>query len=583
VVFGQDDVKSFQGARSTEFATIFKAHAGKSSMCYEDEGEEFLLSNGNPSQTSPRDGHRIGQFGVRKYPYMQPRALARVLPDGDKASECSRSLADSYNGFAGTGSWQVERTKRFYPQSHGATSVGNLLSGGYVDTVAVVSPSPPHTGRQVNMEQWSSRSINDVVFGGPQDVKRGSPETGSAVIDDVSVCSGSRRMYPQLSHPLPPPPDETPDQSVLTPSLVPVPTLFVSHGQGPFPLQWDADHPVVKSFRNLADSALSCMADGVVKVVLVVSAHWETDDGVEVTFKAGSEPQHLFYDYCGFSEEMYKLPYGPKGSPALSKEAVALLRARGLRAKANMDRRLDHGVFVPLMLMPALEGLPVVQVSLPRLGRDWEHDAYTALEIGRALSPLRRKGVLIIGSGQSTSTHRTRSDAAEFSESLTSICTSVDLPSRAISLQNWRRMLPCARDVHSREEHLLPLLVAAGAAEDEVGSVQGNLWSGQLSLTHYRFGSGSLAKPEETIDPRMARLYHSLANISQETLVETLGDSRVLPAGKVAFGAQPLDFASEEFTQMNELESRPSLFQDCADLRHAASSKSAWRKVGVAF
>jgi len=322
-----------------------------------------------------------------------------------------------------------------------------------------------------------------------------------------------------------------------------------------------------KSFGFLAESALSCVAAGSVKAILIVSAHWETADGVEVTFKEGPEPQHLFYDYCGFPSEMYRLEYRPRGSPEISNEAVNLLRARGFRAKANPTRHLDHGVFVPLMLMQGLEKLPVVQVSLPQLSRDWEDNARTALEMGRALSPLRHKGVLLIGSGQSTSTHRARSDAEQFSKALVSLCTSLDLPQRAANLENWRRMLPRARDVHSREEHLLPLLVAAGAAENELGSVQGQdeLWSGLLSLTHFRFGvqgASSLAQIAKTLSPR------------QEP-----GS----PFSKVSFGLEPLDLTLDSPSQSQDFRSSPNSARGVADLRHAAASKTAWHRAGVTF
>jgi aromatic ring-opening dioxygenase catalytic subunit (LigB family) len=147
------------------------------------------------------------------------------------------------------------------------------------------------------------------------------------------------------------------------------------------------------------------------------------------------------------------------------------------------------------MLMPGLDDLPVVQVSLPQSKGNWRETSRTALEVGRALSPLRDKGVLIIGSGQSTSTHRAREDAEEFVRTLISMCTSLDFSSRTGDLENWKRSLPYAREVHSLGEHLLPLLVALGAAENELGILESDLWEGSLGVTHFRFGG---AMPEQS-------------------------------------------------------------------------------------
>merc|ERR1712178_637649 len=140
--------------------------------------------------------------------------------------------------------------------------------------------------------------------------------------------------------------------------------------------------------------------------------------------------------------------------------------------------------------------------------------------MGRALSRLRSKGVLIIGNGQSTSTHRSQSDAEQFTKALNSVCTSLDFSKRGTDLENWRNAMPRARMVHMREEHLLPLLVAAAAAENEPGVAVANLWSGSLGLTHFRFGDVTVAKAAKagTACPDASRAGNGKVSFESEAL-----------------------------------------------------------------
>ena len=143
-----------------------------------------------------------------------------------------------------------------------------------------------------------------------------------------------------------------------------------------------------------------------------------------------------------------------------------LLGAAGIESRNEAARGFDHGVFVPLLLSYPDARLPVVQLSL-RAGLDaGEH-----LAIGRALQPLRREGVLIIGSGMSYHNMRgfgsggALAHSRRFDEWLKRT-----VEEDAARLVDWTSA-PSARECHPREEHLLPLMVAAGAADGDRGKV----------------------------------------------------------------------------------------------------------------
>lgn len=220
------------------------------------------------------------------------------------------------------------------------------------------------------------------------------------------------------------------------------------------------------------------------KAVLVISGHWE-----EPTFKvtASSNP-HLLYDYHGFPKHTYALEYPAPGSPELARTVSGLLRHAGLDAELDTTRGLDHGVFIPLKLIFPEANVPIVALSLKS-----SLDPTTHLRAGEALAGLRRQGVLIVGSGMSY--HNLRGmgtgsaplQSAKFDKWLTAAVTEGDISIRRELLEQWTAA-PHARNAHPREEHLMPLMVAAGAAGNDRGrriytdSIMG------VTVSAYQFG-----------------------------------------------------------------------------------------------
>jgi aromatic ring-opening dioxygenase catalytic subunit (LigB family) len=198
----------------------------------------------------------------------------------------------------------------------------------------------------------------------------------------------------------------------------------------------------------------------------MVSAHW-LESSFDLT--GGAAPE-LIYDYYGFPPHTYLLKYPAPGEPQLAARISSLLGQAGLPSKANPTRGFDHGMFIPLMLMFPDADIPVVQLSL-----NSNLDPQIHLQLGQALTTLRDEGVLIVGSGMSFHNMRGYGDprfgpiSDEFDHWLTD-AVQAEPEQRRQALINWEEA-PSARMSHPprAEEHLLPLMVVAGAAGADKG------------------------------------------------------------------------------------------------------------------
>jgi aromatic ring-opening dioxygenase catalytic subunit (LigB family) len=241
------------------------------------------------------------------------------------------------------------------------------------------------------------------------------------------------------------------------------PVLYLPHGGGPLPLLGDARHIEMVNFLESIGEEL-----GKPSAILLISAHWEED---KATVISGECPE-LIYDYYGFSEESYKIQYPAPGDPKLAKRVCELLKTSGIEAELDEKRGFDHGMFIPLKLMYPKANIPCVQLSLLHNLNPAKH-----MELGRALSILRRENVLIIGSGMSfhnlreffSSRSVTSNEKNEkFSDWLIETLVSDDISKDECEtrLNRWNEA-PNARFCHPREDHLLPLHVCYGVASEE--------------------------------------------------------------------------------------------------------------------
>jgi aromatic ring-opening dioxygenase catalytic subunit (LigB family) len=264
-----------------------------------------------------------------------------------------------------------------------------------------------------------------------------------------------------------------------------LPTYFVSHGGGPWPFmkdQYGATYDVLEaSLKNMPRQV-----GGKPSAVLVVSGHWEER---EPTLSSGSAPS-MIYDYSGFPAHTYQVQYKAPGSPELAQRAAGLLQAAGFNAGQDATRGFDHGTFSMLYPVFPEADVPVVQLSLKH-----GFDPLTHIAMGRALAPLRSEGVLIIGSGLSYHNLRQfgpggKLASHEFDAWLQFTLLKLPPAERTAALLNWDGA-PYARMAHPREEHLLPMMVALGAAEEEEAACvyHEDDFFGSLAVSSFRFGA----------------------------------------------------------------------------------------------
>ncbi len=263
-----------------------------------------------------------------------------------------------------------------------------------------------------------------------------------------------------------------------------LPTYFLSHGGGPWP--W-LDGPFRRQFDRLEQSLreipLSLGASP--RAVLVISGHWEEP---VFTVQSGETPG-MVYDYSGFPAHTYAIKYAAPGSPGVAHRVSVLLEAAGIRASLDGARGYDHGTFAPLQAMYPDANVPVAQLSLKAGYDPAEH-----LAVGRALKPLRDEGVLIVGSGLSW--HNLRNFGAGAREPSEAFDRWLYEALGAAPAERTRRLeawesAPAARIAHPQEDHLIPLMVAVGAAEDEpAGRIYHERdFMGGVTASSYRFGA----------------------------------------------------------------------------------------------
>jgi len=261
-----------------------------------------------------------------------------------------------------------------------------------------------------------------------------------------------------------------------------MPVVFLPHGGGPWPFVelGFADPREVDALAGYLRE-LPSLVGARPRALLVISAHWEAPVPTVTT----SARPPLLYDYYGFPPESYRITWPAPGDPALAARVQALLGAAGLPVAGDGERGFDHGTFIPLKLSFPEADVPTVQLSLRQ-----DLDPAAHLELGRAIAPLRDEGVLIVGSGMSYHDlrgfgGRGRAASETFDAWLNEAATA-DRETRARKLVGWASA-PAARQAHPREEHLLPLMVVAGAAGEDRGhrAFSGSFGGARLSAFHY--------------------------------------------------------------------------------------------------
>jgi 4,5-DOPA dioxygenase extradiol len=199
--------------------------------------------------------------------------------------------------------------------------------------------------------------------------------------------------------------------------------------------------------------------------ILVISAHW-----VNKPIALGATRSvPLTYDFYGFPKHYYEVTYPAPGAPQLANRVRELLASKEIVTE-NTERGLDHGAYVPLVAMYPKADVPVLQVSIPSM------DPRALVELGRTLAPLRKEGVLIIGSGFLTHNMHTLDFkggavpawASEFDSWAADALTRRDVD----VLLKYREVAPGVRMALPTHEHFVPVLATLGASVDRSESAK---------------------------------------------------------------------------------------------------------------
>lgn len=261
-------------------------------------------------------------------------------------------------------------------------------------------------------------------------------------------------------------------------------SIYLPHGGGPcFFMDPPPDEPTRWVALETYLRNLPRMLPGRPSALLVISAHWETQ---RPTFLCHQAPDLLF-DYSGFPPHTYRLTYPAPCAVGLVDRARRLAAEAGFESDVDTQRGYDHGVFVPLKVIFPEADIPILQLSLQR-----DLDPQFHIRLGHALAPLREENVLVIGSGLSFHNLRALNDARfnapakQFDDWLTGILCDGPIAERETRLSAWD-LAPAARLCHPEEEHLLPLMVAVGAAAGDRGehAFSGTIWQKAISAFHF--------------------------------------------------------------------------------------------------
>ncbi len=249
--------------------------------------------------------------------------------------------------------------------------------------------------------------------------------------------------------------------------------IFVGHGAPTLAL---SQHPATSFLRALGEQI------GKPSAVIMVSPHRQA-----TAFEVGCANQfEAWHDFRGFDPALYKLKYSPPGAPELAQQARELIAEAGLPNGLSTERRIDHGIWVPMRLMWPDQDVPVLPISL------LHDDPQAHYQLGQALRPMCTDGVILMASGSITHNLSDVNLGEEMSPASDWAVAFDDWIKQAIerrddaALLEYRNLAPHARHAHPEEDHLMPLFVAIGA-----GGTGRALYTGfsyaTVSLSAYAF------------------------------------------------------------------------------------------------
>jgi 4,5-DOPA dioxygenase extradiol len=259
-----------------------------------------------------------------------------------------------------------------------------------------------------------------------------------------------------------------------------MPVLFVGHGS---PMNGIEDNEFSKRWEQMAKEIPTPAA------VLVISAHWFTN-GTRVTAMDFPETIH---DFGGFPQALFDVQYPAPGNPALAREAASLLQST--HVELDHDWGLDHGAWSVVRRMYPEATIPVLQLSI-----DYTKPPQYHYDLAKELYSLRKKGVLIMGSGNMVHNLRMISWqnmnnagfgydwALMMNDKFKQIISSGDYK----PLINYETLGAEARLAIPTPEHYLPLLYSLGLRnnKDQISFFNDKAVAGSLTMTSVKIGEG---------------------------------------------------------------------------------------------
>jgi 4,5-DOPA dioxygenase extradiol len=251
-----------------------------------------------------------------------------------------------------------------------------------------------------------------------------------------------------------------------------IPSYFIAHGA---PLLAIEENDYTKFLKQLGQQAPKPRA------IVLFSAHWDSP----VQQVSEVDQYSTIYDFGGFPDALFQIEYPARGNQQVSEEIKDLLTKEGISFQTETSRGLDHGAWVVLRMLYPNADIPVISMSVnPGLSPEEQY------KIGKSLSELRKKEVMIIASGGSVHNLRAldwRDNgevtpwALQFDEWLENHLKAWDTN----SLFQYDSLAPSAQLAVPPygSEHFIPIFYAMGAADDEQ----------KATLLHRSFRYGSLS------------------------------------------------------------------------------------------
>lgn len=253
-----------------------------------------------------------------------------------------------------------------------------------------------------------------------------------------------------------------------------MPVLFIGHGH---PMNALLDNDFTQKLTEIGSSIKRPNA------IMVVSAHWETRG----TFVSVNASPRTIYDFGRFDDRLFKIKYEPKGHAALAQEVVSLGQKFHIQTDHQMG--LDHGAWTVLKFLYPKADIPVFQLSI-----DFTKPPQYHFELAQSLKQLRKKGVLVIGSGNIVHNLR-RLDwhniaaqpfdwAVEFDEKVKAHL----LNNNTAPLVNYSQMGILAKMAIPSNDHYLPMIYSLGLAEngERIEQLYEGIQYGSISMRSFK-------------------------------------------------------------------------------------------------